>query len=110
MLFDTAFIADPLNTLQQARAVGGNYIEEAERRIYRLSPEMAIRVLTAHPEILQDRKEAASLLYFHLFYRWQEDDTEGCRQTLLTVPDELLRAKWLEELDSQMGQRSGGGP
>ena len=113
MLFDTAFIADPLRTLQQARAAGGDYQEEAANRLDQLSPEMAIRVLSAHPEIMRDREEEASSLYFFRFQDWQEIDPEGCRQALLTVPDELLRTQWLARFDDHekwIRQRSGGGP
>ncbi|MCW1925279.1 hypothetical protein OKA05_22150 [Luteolibacter arcticus] len=112
MLFDAAFITDPLGTLQEARATGRDFNQEAENQLDRLSPEMTIRVLTAYPEIIQEKEQAAFSLYFHRFKPWQNIDPEGCRHALLAVPDEVLRTQFLESYDSHAEEMraKGGGP
>lgn len=112
MIFDAAFTGDPLGTLQAARKAGWDCNPSAVSGLDQLSPEMALRVLTTHPDILQDEEHSIFSLYFGQFDSWQETDPETCRQALLAVPDEVLRTQFLERFDQQeqmMGPRPGGG-
>lgn len=112
ILFAAAFTGDPLGTLQAARMTGWDYNKEAVRALDQLSPEMALRVLSTHPDILQDDETVDFILYSSLFEPWQETDPEACRQALLAVPVELLRTQLLECFDDHeemMRPRPGGG-
>lgn len=112
MLFDVAFTADALDTVKAARAAGWDCDSEVENGVEWLPPEMVIRLLEVHPDILQDKEGAAFQLYFRLFDHWQEVDPEDCRRFIQAVPDELLRTRWLERFDSNADKMStiGGGP
>jgi hypothetical protein len=99
MIFDAAFTGDPLGTLRAARKAGWDCNQSAVNGLDRLSPEMALRVLTTHPDILEKEELEFFSLYSHRFESWQETDPETCRQALLAMPDEVVRTKLLEEFD-----------
>jgi hypothetical protein len=111
IIFAAAFTGDPLVTLQAARKAGWDCDQSAVNALDQLSPEMALRVLSTHPDILQDDETVDFILYSSLFEPWQETDPEACRQALLAVPGELLRTQLLEcfdEHEEMMRPRPGG--
>lgn len=103
MLFETAFTADPVGTLQAARTAGWDFDKHAVANLNYLSPDMILRVITARPELLQDRESEVSSLFFFRFQDWLATDPDACRQALLGLPDEVevLRTQWLQEFDGR---------
>ncbi|MCW1883686.1 hypothetical protein OKA04_03035 [Luteolibacter flavescens] len=97
MVFNAVFMADPLNALQETPTTEEEPGREVAHSLEVLPPEVAIRVLTVHPDLLQgDPNIVYSIYVFHIA-KWQDFDPVGCRRALLAVPDESLRTQLLEE-------------
>lgn len=108
LLFRSAFAADPLGTLQ---AAGEDFNDEAASGLNQLTPEMMVRVVTAHPGLLQGEEgEDYGWLCEHALDEWRAVDPEGCREALQRIPDEVLRTQWLRQFDaSEEREKEGGG-